>query len=169
MSADDTQDLSLGGAERLLLGTRPHPKVLVAPALAVVLLVPTASFVVGRVPEGDAQAVLRLIVAGLASVLLSLLAGVPLVRWATTSYEVTDRRLVVREGLRRRPVRQVELAYVRHVLAVPGGLVDRLLRCGTLVVDAADGRGGGRRLLLHDVPDVAEVRRTLVEAAPPSR
>ena len=164
MSADEeTQDLSLTGAERVVLATRPHPKVLARPALAVVVLVPTASFLLGRVPEGGAQAALRLIVGGLALALVALVAGQPLVRWATTSYELTDRRLLVREGLRRRPVRHLELDRVTRVRAATGGLADRLLRCGTLVVDSAYD---GRRLLLHDVPDVAEVQRRVAELAP---
>lgn len=157
---DETRFVSAAALEQEQLVTRPHVRVLTGPGLALVLLAPSASYLAGRLPEGDAQTPLRLLVALVALALLVPLAALPFWRWVWTSYVLTDRRLLVRRGVRRHVARELALAAVTGVGTARRGLLERLLRCGTLVVDSAIE---GRRLLLRDVPEVAEVQATLAE------
>ena len=148
----------LAVAEQVELATRPHVKVLTGPLAVLVVLAPTATYLAGRLPAGDAQTPLRLIVAGVALTLLVPLTGLPFWQWLRTTFVLTDRRLLVRQGLRGEVSHAVELSRVSGSSAARPGPVNRLMRCGTLVVDS---HAEGRRLLLHDVPEVREVQQAL--------
>ncbi|MDP9396885.1 MAG: PH domain-containing protein [Actinomycetota bacterium] len=155
---DETRRIAPPVREQEQLVTRPHVRVLVGPGLVLVCLAPSASYLAGRLPAGEAQTPLRLLVVLGALALLLPLTVVPFWRWLWTSYVLTDHRLLVRRGPRRRVARDLALSSVSRVGIARPGLLDRLLRSGTLVVDSAVE---GRRLLLHDVPEISEVRAAL--------
>ena len=64
----------------------------------------------------------------------------PFLRWLTTTYTVTDRRLITRTGILSRRGHDIPLARISDV-AYEHGLVDRMLGCGTLVVSDASEHG----------------------------
>lgn len=155
-------DRLLGDGEWVELATRPHWRRTVKPTLAVILIAPTTAYLAGRVPESNVQTLVRLAVAGLALVLLSLVALAPFLGWLTTSYTVTNRRLIVRQGLIGRSGRDMPLSRLNDVSFSQHGLLDRLLRCGSLVVESAGERG---QLVLRDVPSVQEMGREIYRLA----
>ncbi len=84
----------------------------------------------------------------------------PLVRWLTTHFIVTDRRVLVRQGVITHtgidiPMGRISNVQFRH------GIVDRMLHTGTLViVSAADDP-----LEFDDIPDVQTVHTLLYQQA----
>jgi uncharacterized membrane protein YdbT with pleckstrin-like domain len=145
--------------ERVLLELHPHLKELVGPAALFVLTAGAASYAVAVLPAGPS--LWRLLV--LVAALLVLLVGVlwPLLRWSTTQYVLTDRRLVLRQGVISRSGRDLPLSRINDVSFRHGGVLQRMLRCGTLVVESAGERG---QLVLRDLPRVEEVQRSLYRA-----
>ena len=94
-----------------------------------------------------------LLLPALALVVVLRLVVAPFLRWMTTSYTVTDRRLITRTGVLSRRGHDIPLARINDV-AYEHGLVDRMLGCGTLVVSDASEHG---RVRLHDIPHVEQV------------
>jgi uncharacterized membrane protein YdbT with pleckstrin-like domain len=151
----------LADGERVELDLHPHARALVGPVLALLVVVPLASYVAARVPEGEAQGPARVVVGVLAAVLLGVLALRPSLRWVTTHYVVTNRRLITRHGLVARSGRDLPLSRITDI-SFSHGLVERVLGCGTLVVESAGERGP---VVLADVPHVEAVQRRLNELA----
>lgn len=143
----------LTDGERIEYEMRPHWRALVLPALALILLVFATVFVLSAMPpEWD---VVRWIVLGIAVVLLFMWVLAPLVRWATTQYVITNRRLIVRSGIVARQGRDMPLIRVNDV-HFAYSVIDRILGCGTLIVESAGESG---QLVIKAVPDVEMIQR----------
>jgi len=151
----------LADDERVELELHPHPKALFWPVLLLLVVVPAASFAAARVPAGDAQVPLRVALAVVAVALLGVLTLVPFLRWVTTHYVLTDRRLITRRGVVARSGRDMPLARVNDI-SFSHNVFERVLGCGTLVVESAGERG---QLVLSDVPHVESVQRRIYELA----
>jgi uncharacterized membrane protein YdbT with pleckstrin-like domain len=147
--------------EEVELELHPHWKALVVPVLALLVVVPLASFAAARIPEGSAQPLLRSAVAAVAVVVLVATTVMPFLRWVTTHYVVTDRRLITRRGIIARTGRDMPLTRINDI-SFSHTVIERLLGCGTLVVESAGERG---QLTLDDVPHVEDVQRRLYELA----
>ena len=94
-----TSDPTLTDDEQLVLRTHPHVKTLIRPFLVAVLVVAAALIAEVLIPSGSAAAGERLVVAAVAILALMLWLMVPVLRWRTTTYELTPRRLRVRDGI----------------------------------------------------------------------
>lgn len=152
----------LGDGEQVRFAMRPHWKELVLPVVVLLVVAPLTTYVVAVVPSGGAQPWLRL-AAGLAALAVLLrYVLVPFLRWLTTAYVLTDRRLVTRVGVLVRRGRDMPLSRVNDVSFEHGSLLERLLGCGTLVVESAGESG---QLVLRDVPAVEEVQRDVYRLA----
>jgi membrane protein YdbS with pleckstrin-like domain len=138
---------------------RPHGRALVLPAVVLVVAMGSGGFAAARVAAGDAQPLLRALVA--AAVLLVVLRAcvVPFLRWLTTTVTVTDRRVRTRTGVVRSRTRDVPLSRVCEVV-VERSLLQRAAGSGTLLLHTT-GEGGG--LLVRDVPGVRQVAADLGE------
>lgn len=147
--------------ERAVLELHPHWKALVGPVAVLLVVVPLAAFGVARVPVGGTQLALRLGIVVLAAVLVLALSVLPFIRWATTHYVVTDRRLITRKGVIARSGRDMPLARINDI-SFSHTVVERMLGCGTLVVESAGERG---QLVLTNVPHVEAVQRRIYELA----
>ena len=140
-----------------MLLLRPHWKTLIRPVLVAVIVVAAALLAEVAIPPGKAAAAERLVVAVVAVLALMLWLAVPVLRWRTTTYELTTRRLRVREGIVTRHGRDIPLVRINDV-SFEKGLLDRLLGAGRLVVESA-GQDG--QILLNDIPHVEQVQGTL--------
>ncbi|OZM77598.1 PH domain-containing protein [Pseudonocardia sp. MH-G8] len=148
--------------EQVVVHKHPHWKMLLGPVFVLLLVVGVASFLAALVrtqawaPWGWAG----LAAAGLA--LVGRFTVFPVVRWRTTHFVVTDRRVLVREGVFSRhgmdiPLRRISSVRVRHTLW------ERMLGSGTLVVESDSDES----LEFDDVPGVQRVHALLyLEAAP---
>ena len=150
-------DSPMAGDEQLVLRLHPHWKTLLPPLLLAVLVVAAALVAEVLIPSGTAAAVERLVVAGIAILALMLWLMVPVLRWRTTTYELTTRRLKVRSGVVTRHGRDIPLARINDV-SFEKGLLDRLLGSGRLVVESAGEHG---QIVLADIPRVEFVQATL--------
>ena len=77
----------------------------------------------------------------------------PTITWWSRTYTLTNERLVTRKGAIRRSGRDIPLARVNDV-AFEQGILDRLVRAGTLRVSAASEDG---TVVLKDIPHIHEV------------
>jgi uncharacterized membrane protein YdbT with pleckstrin-like domain len=151
------QDPTLTDDEHLVLRLHPHWKTLIGPLLVAVLVVAAALIAEVLIPSNSAAAVERLVVAAVAILAVMLWLIVPVLRWRTTSYELTTRRMRVRSGIVTRHGRDIPLARINDV-SFEKGLLDRLLGSGRLVVESAGEHG---QILLNDIPRVEFTQATL--------
>ena len=151
----------LGDDEQLVLSLRPHWKEIIPSALVLLVTAPVASFVAAIVPDGSAQRWLRLAAAVIAVFVLLRWSLWPFLRWLTTTYAVTTERIITREGVIARSGHDMPLSRVNDV-SFSHSAVERVLRCGTLVVESGGERG---QLVLRDVPRVESVQREIYHRA----
>lgn len=142
----------LGADEHEVVHTRTHAKALLLPATALVLIGAGAGAGAALIPQ-DVRPVGQLAIVGLAVVLAIWWVVTPFLRWRTTTYTLTNRRLITRSGIVNKTGTDVPLNRV-HEVSSDRSLLDRVLGCGTLNVQTAAESGP---LVLHDVPDVEHV------------
>jgi uncharacterized membrane protein YdbT with pleckstrin-like domain len=142
--------------EQVVVHRHPHWKMLVVPVVVLLLVVGVASFL-AAVMSAQSWAPwgwLGLAVVGLA--LVGRFTVFPVLRWRTTHFVVTDRRVLVREGVLTRqgmdiPLRRISSVQFRQ------SLVERMLGAGTLVIEAESDES----LEFDDVPGVRQVHAVL--------
>ena len=147
------RELSLIDDEQRVLLLHPHWKVLIRPVLLAVLVL-AAALVIEAVISAAAE---RLVVAAVAVLVLMVWLMIPVLRWRLTTYELTTRRLRLRDGIVTRRGRDIPLIRITDVSFEKGPL-DRLLGCGRLVVESAGEHG---QIVLRDIPHVEYVQSTL--------
>src|SRR4051812_11663434 len=156
---------SLSEDEVLVLVLRPHVKTLAGPILLFLLVVPAATFLAAIVPEGSVQSWLRGVVVLAALAVLVRWTFWPFLVWWNTVYAVTSRRLVMRTGVFNRSGHDMPLTRLNDV-SFEHSLFQRMLGCGTLVVESAGEHG---QVTLVDVPRVERVQRTLYRLSDDAR
>ena len=152
-----TPESSLAAGEQPVLLLHPHWKTLIRPVLVAVLVVAVALIAEVLIPSGSAAAAARGAVGIVAVLFLMVWLIVPVLRWRTTTYELTTKRLRTRFGIITRKGRDIPLTRINDV-SFEKGLLDRLLGAGRLVVESAGEHG---QIVLRDIPDVADVQATL--------
>jgi uncharacterized membrane protein YdbT with pleckstrin-like domain len=150
--------------ERVLHDTHPHWRRLVVPALLLPLVVGLLTYADTAMPAWPDRGWAQLAVAAAAVLVLVRWSLVPFLRWWTTRLLLTDRRIVVQQGILSRTGREVPLHRVNDV-SYERTLLERLLGCGTLVVESGGEHG---QLVLVDVPQVERVRREVSRLADPA-
>jgi uncharacterized membrane protein YdbT with pleckstrin-like domain len=151
-----TPESSLADGEQPVLLLHPHWKTLIRPVLVAVLVVAVA-LIAEVIPSGSGQAVTRAAIGVVAVVFVMVWLVVPVLRWRTTTYELTTKRLRTRFGILTRKGRDIPLTRINDV-SFEKGLLDRLLGAGRLVVESAGEHG---QIVLRDIPHVADVQATL--------
>lgn len=152
-----TSDRSLIEDEHLVLRLHPHWKTLVRPIAVAVVVIAVALVAEVLIPSGSASNIGRLAVAAVAILFLMIWLIVPVLRWRTTVYELTSRRLRMRDGILTRHGRDIPLARINDV-SFSKGLLDRLLGSGRLTVESAGEHG---QIVLTDIPRVEDTQGTL--------
>ncbi len=150
----------LAPGEQLVLRLHPHGKTLVRPALLLLLVIAVVVAAIFFLPASIANSgLIRLVIGviGLAGAIAWF--GIPFLRWRTTIYELTNRRLRLRFGVISRTGRDFPLNRISDV-SFRQGLIDRLFGCGTLVVESPGDQG---RLELAEIPEVRQVQGVLFE------
>jgi uncharacterized membrane protein YdbT with pleckstrin-like domain len=150
---------SLPEGEEVVIRLRPHLRALLGPFLLLLGALAVAGFVAARLPEGRWQEPGRWAVAAVTVAVVLRGAVVPWLRWLSTSFVVSDRRVGLRTGVLRRSSREVPLSRIADV-SVERSLGQRVFRTGTLVLDTVGERGG---LVVHDVPGVQDVAEHLAD------
>ncbi|HCU96768.1 MAG TPA: hypothetical protein DHU96_30245 [Actinobacteria bacterium] len=154
--ADDTE---LSEGEHSVLTLHPHWKTLLRPALILMVVAAAAAALLVVVPAGSYAAPARIAVGAVALVTALVWFVVPFLRWQTTTYQLTSRRLRLRRGILSRSGRDFPLIRISDV-SFSHGLIDRMLGCGQLVVESAGEHG---QLVLTEIPQVEQVQATLFQ------
>jgi uncharacterized membrane protein YdbT with pleckstrin-like domain len=154
-----TGDPSLSEGEEFVLRLHPHWKTLLRPFFLLAVVVAAAIAALLLLPPRAGVAAVKDAIGVLLLVALVGWGAVPLLRWKTTSYELTTRRLRLRRGILTRTGRDFPLVRISDV-SFSHGLVDRLLGCGRLVVESAGEHG---QLVLSEIPQVERVQATLFQ------
>ena len=143
----------LNDGETVVISTRTHPKALLVPVLALVVLLAVGVAIQTMVDQHVVTLVAWVLVAvGVVWYVLR-----PFLVWASASYTFTDRRLITRTGVLTRRGHDIPLSRISDV-ASELGLVDRMLGCGTLIISDASTHGSVR---LPDIPHVEDTQRRL--------
>lgn len=151
-------DRLLSEGERIDLQLRPHWKALVFPAVVLVLTLGVGGFLAAITPTGSARTPIWIAIAVVAVVILIWFTFRPWIIWMNQNYIITNRRLIIREGLIHRVGRDIPLEKINDVSFRHDSLLDRMLGCGTLVCESAGEHG---QVLLNDIPRVEETQREL--------
>jgi membrane protein YdbS with pleckstrin-like domain len=152
-------DESLSDGERFVLRLHPHWKTLLKPFFLLGVVIAAAIAALVLLPVGSAAGAARDGIGIVVFLALIVWCVVPLLRWKTTSYELTTRRLRLRRGILTRSGRDFPLIRISDV-SFSHGPIDRLLGCGRLVVESAGEHG---QLVLSEIPEVERVQATLFQ------
>jgi uncharacterized membrane protein YdbT with pleckstrin-like domain len=155
MAGDDT----LSEGERFVLRLHPHWKTLVKPFLILAVIIAAAIAALIMLPPRSSLDAARDGIGVVVFLAVIVWCVIPLLRWQTTSYELTTRRLRLREGILSRSGRDFPLIRISDV-SFSHGLIDRLLGCGNLIVESAGEHG---QLVLNQIPQVEQVQATLFQ------
>ena len=150
---------ALAPDEELLLHCHPHWKMLVVPAIVFVVTTAIAGFAVGAAQtrlDGTARTVAIIVVLVLWGALIAWRCVSKLIAWKSTHFIVTERRVLIRQGVLTHtgidiPMGRISNMQFRH------GLVDRMLRTGTLII----GSASEDPLEYDDIPHVQKVHSML--------
>lgn len=142
--------------EHVVEETRTHVKVLVVPFLFGLAVMAVAGFTYGVIGDGGGSWA-RIAVVVVALVLFTITTVIPFLRWYLWTYTLTNLRIVEQRGILTRTGRIIPLMRVNDV-NYEKQLIDRILRCGTLVIHDASQQEG---LRLHDVPRIEEFHRSV--------
>ena len=145
--------------EHSVLILHPHWKTVLLPFLLLVAVVVVAAVLLAVIPHNRLQADERIAVGVVALVVAMIWTGVPFLRWRTTTYELTNRRLRLRKGILSRTGRDFPLIRISDV-SFSQGVLDRVLGCGRLVVESPGEHG---QLVLSEIPEVKRVQALLFQ------
>ena len=147
----------LGADEVEVLHVRTHGKALFWPAVILLLTAVAAGIGLALVPP-TWQPWSRWVIVAAALLLVVVWVVVPFLRWLTTTYTITDRRIITRRGIVNKSGHDIPLTRINNV-AYERSLLDRMLGCGTLVLTTA----AEEPVSLHDIPDVEHVHVVMTE------
>jgi uncharacterized membrane protein YdbT with pleckstrin-like domain len=142
--------------EEIVRHLHPHWLTVFWPVVRFLLIVGAASFGAALIPPSAQQGTLRLLVLGLAVVLVLITVVVPLLRWRTTHYVITTHRLLFREGIVARSGRDLGLSRITDV-SYTQTLWERIINSGTITIQSA----GEHATVLTRIPDSDGVQQLL--------
>jgi uncharacterized membrane protein YdbT with pleckstrin-like domain len=143
--------------EKIEFEMRPHWRSMVLPSLVLIVTVGVASFLYAVTPDGGGQQALRWVILALALVVILWWFVRPLLRWLTTQYVFTNRRIITRTGIIARSGKDMALSKLNDV-SFSYTIFERLLHCGTLTASSASEDGA---LEIRNVPRVEEIQREI--------
>ncbi|WP_197382226.1 PH domain-containing protein [Mycolicibacterium mengxianglii] len=153
-------DNVLANDEQVVLHRHPHWKRLIGPILVLLLATALAAFGAAVVSNTDweqtAKNVVSVVIGAVWLILVCWLTLWPFLNWWTTHFVITDRRVMFRHGLITRSGIDIPLARINSV-EFRHGLLDRLLRTGTLIIESASQDP----LEFYDIPRVEQVHSLL--------
>ena len=145
----------LSKGETVVIDLHQHWKVIFLPVLGLLVSLTAAGYLLAQ----DYGSTTNYVILGIEALVIVVVFGIPLLRWRTTHFVVTSERVVMRSGVLSRTGRDVPLSRINDV-SFHTSFFERLLRCGTLVVESAGERG---QVTLTEIPHVEQVQRTVYD------
>lgn len=150
----------LAKGEQVVLHHHPHWKRLIWPALALILATGLAALGSGFVNstrwEQVTKNVIYAVVWGIWLLIIGWLTVWPFLRWLTTNFVVTNRRVMYRHGVLTRSGIDIPLARINSV-EFRDKLLERMFRTGTLIIESASQDP----LEFRNIPRLREVHALL--------
>jgi len=153
------RDKHLAEGERIVLDLRTHWKALAQPLALLVFLLALVFVVWWVARDTDWATWAGLGTGALAAVLTAVFVVLPVLRWSTSRYVITNRRVSHRSGILTKRGRDIPLFRINDI-AIEKDPLDRVFGCGTLVISDATEKAG---MELPDVPGVERVHLALQE------
>ncbi|MGH3822413.1 MAG: PH domain-containing protein [Pseudonocardiaceae bacterium] len=149
-------DELLRSDEHVVVHKHPHWKMLLLPVLVFLIIVGLGAYLAALIDGQSWQQYGWIALGVLGGLGVLWLTVVPLLRWRTTHFVLTTRRVLVREGILSRsgidiPISRINSVQFRH------SVIDRILRCGTLIIESASDEP----LEFDDIPQVERVHSLL--------
>ena len=144
--------------EEIIMHKHPHWKMLILPVLVLLVVVAVVSYLAAVIGAQSWSPWARLVLGAIGLGLVVRFTLAPVIRWRTTHFVVTNRRVLVREGLITRrgmdiPMRRITGVEFRQ------GFLERLLGVGTLVIESPSEDA----LEFRDIPGVESAHALLYQ------
>lgn len=150
------QDL-LARDEQVVLHLRTHMKALFWPLMALFATAAVFGVLLAWLPADWRPWSIYALIA-LVLVVVIALTVIPFLRWRTSTYTVTNRRIITRKGILNKTGHDLPLRSINNV-TYERSVTDRMLGCGTLVLETA----ADEPLALPDVPGVERVNTIIAD------
>jgi uncharacterized membrane protein YdbT with pleckstrin-like domain len=155
--------------EKVVFSAHAHWKNLVVPFLVTAAVLAAAVYALLEiVPSPEDQAWQRWAIAVLASLVVLVFGVWPFLGWVTSTDMLTTRRLISRRGVFSREGRDIPIDRV-HAVTYRRSVLDRILGCGTLVVQTA---GENSDVELYDVAHlerrILQIQEIILDAEIPA-
>jgi membrane protein YdbS with pleckstrin-like domain len=147
----------LADDEEIVEHLHPHWLTLIPAVFWFLLVCALTGVAIAYLPSGSAHSILLLVVIVLALLLILWLTVAPLIRWRSTHYVFTSRRVLIRRGVFKHTGRDITLGRISDV-AYEQSLLDRLFAAGTLQIESS-GEHGQENLV--NIPRANQVQQTL--------
>jgi len=143
----------LADGETIQFELKPHWRALFVPIVVLIIIVFLGTWLYFI----TTNSILRYAILGAGVIVVAWWAALPFLRWFTTQFVFTNRRVIVRRGLLTKQGRDMPLSKVNNVsFSVP--FMGRILNYGRLVIQSA---GEDSDLDIDDVPNVEEIQRSV--------
>ncbi len=141
----------LADGETIQFELKPHWRALFVPIVVLIIIVFLGTWLYFI----TTNSILRYAILGAGVIVVAWWAALPFLRWLTTQFVFTNRRVIVRRGLLTKQGRDMPLTKVNNVsFSVP--FMGRILNYGRLVIQSA---GDDSDLDIDDVPNVEKIQR----------
>lgn len=159
----------LAANEKIVFSAHAHWKNLVVPMLATAVAVAAAAYALLEiVPSPEEQAWQRWTITIVAALVVVVVGVWPFLGWVTSTDLLTTRRLISRRGVFSREGRDIPIDRV-HAVTYRRSVLDRILGCGTLVVQTA---GENSDVELYDVAHlerrILQIQEIILDAEIPA-
>jgi uncharacterized membrane protein YdbT with pleckstrin-like domain len=147
--------------EEIVEHLHPHWLTLVPAVIAFLVICGLSGVAIAFLPDArtnhQAHQILLLVIVLAALILLLWLTLAPVIRWRSTHYVITNRRVLIRRGVLKHVGRDITLGRISDV-AYEQTIWDRIFRSGTLHIESA-GENGQETLV--NIPRANDVQQTL--------
>ena len=142
--------------EHVLHSMHEHVKKIILNSIAGLIILATIiagiHFMPATAPWGQW---IVLIVGIIALVIITL---IPWLKWFTTTFTITNRRIITRRGIFNKTGHDIPLSRISNV-AYERSLIDRIFGCGTLILETS----ADSPVTLKDIPNIEQVHVGLVD------
>lgn len=143
--------------EKVERSLHPHWMTVLVPSVLAIVLIAIAIVVAVVTPDTSGWNIFQWVVVGLAVIAFIVLSVVPFLRWRTTHYVITDKRVMVRRGILSKSGKDIGLSKITDV-SFNQSFLDRIIRAGSLHIESA---GDSPDEDLENIPRSNEVQQFL--------
>ena len=148
--------------EKVVRSLHPHWLTVVVPSAIGVLVIAAVWLIVAMTPVDPTWDIVDWVIIAIGIILLIVFVLVPFLRWRTTHYVVTNKRVAVRRGILAKAGQDIALSKVTDV-SFRQSFFDRIIRSGSLHIETA---GDGQDEDINNIPrsnDVQQLLNRLIE------